>query len=156
MCNVDPFPYTPFVFLELYKPTRMLDSWVKGQQMRKRDGNPTENLEKLSEFLAQTQVSSLEEITMKRGEKECFSLALTALVRMGLAEDNDESKYLRKKPQEILRGFMAEVNAIKSAITQGAHQPYQEKVLRLHTFFNHVIMTDYHNKQYAQPHGCFW
>ena len=124
--------------------------------MREYDGDPGENFTKLSNFLENTQVSPLDEILMRQGEKESFDLALLSLAKMGLADDSAESKFLRTKPQVVLRDFITKLQSVRRAYAQGNTEKHREIIKELQTFFNNVISANYNAAAANRPRGCFW
>lgn len=134
----------------------MLESWSKEEPMRERDSDVGKNLTRLSDFLDHTQVSSIEELTMKAGEKESFNLALASLLKMKLVEDTQEARYLRTEPQKVLRGFITKLNCVRMAQANGTLDEHQEEVAELHEFFSNVITTDYNTAASKRHRGCFW
>lgn len=156
MCELNLAAQHPFVFLTLYRPTRMLDSLATGEPIREFDGTVEENFPNLIKFLDNTLVTQMEGLFLKQGEKESFDLALSALIKMDLADDNDESRYLRSKPQAVLLDFKTTLQKMQSDLSKGKVNGHLDDIKKMQTFFDNVITKNYDTVAANRPRGCLW
>lgn len=156
MCELNLAAQHPFVFMTLYRATRMLDSLSKGESIREFDDTVEENFPKLIKFLDNAQVTPIEGVFLKQGEKESFDLALSALIKMDLVDDSDESKYLRSKPQAVLSDFKATLQKMQPDLSKGKIDGHLDDIKKMQTFFDNVITKNYDTVAANRPRGCLW